>query len=124
MKEWWNTKAWPWLKANWQWVFFPVGILLLVLRLIPRGGVVTIDPTAKADGRAAEEKAKRDADAAAEKVRRDAELAAEQAALRARLEAVRAEHQAKLQKLTNTQMAEAARLEDDPEALNAFLRGL
>lgn len=123
MKEWWSTKAWPWLKANWQWIFFPVGILLLVLRLIPRG-VVTVDPTAKADGRAAAEKAKREADAAAEKARRDAELAAEQAALRARLEAVRAEHRTKLQKLTEDQMAQAASLEDDPEALNDFLRGL
>lgn len=124
MKEWWTTKAWPWIKDHWQWILFPIGILLFILRLLPRTGVVTIDPTAEADKRAREEKAKRDADAAAEKARRDAGLAEEQARLAARLAAVRQENQSKLQKLTEAQMGEAARLEDDPEALNAFLRSL
>jgi len=123
MKLWWTTKAWPWLKENWQWVLFPIGILMLIAKVLPRG-VVTIDPTAKADDRAAEEKAKRDADATAEKTRRDAELVAEQAALRARLEVVRLEHQKKLRKLTDAQMQQAAALEEDPEALNAWLRSL
>jgi hypothetical protein len=124
MKEWWTTKAWPWIKDHWQWILFPVGILMLVARLWPRPGVVTIDPTAKADERAKEEQAKRDADAAAEKARREAGLAAEQAALAARLAAVRQEHQAKLQRLTDDQMHRAAQLEDDPEALNAWLKTL
>lgn len=123
MKIWWTTKAWPWLKENWQWVLFPVGLLMLLAQLVPRR-LVTIDPTVKADGRAAAEKAKRDADAVAEKATRDAALVAEQAALRARLEAVRAEHQKKLKKLTDTQMQQAAALEEDPEALNAWLRSL
>jgi len=124
MKAWWTTTAWPWLQANWQWVLFPVGILLLVLRLLPRAGVVTIDPVAKADDRAKEEEAKRVADAAAEKTRREAELVAEQAALRTRLEAVHKEHQKTLRKLTAEQMQQAAALEEDPEALNTWLHTL
>lgn len=24
---WLHTKAWPWIKAHWQWIIFPVGIL-------------------------------------------------------------------------------------------------
>lgn len=123
MKEWWTTKAWPWLRANWQWVLFPIGILLFVLRFIPRG-VVTIDPTAKADQRAREEKARRDADAAAEKARRDTALAEEQARLASRLAEVRQANQGKLQKLTEDQMAHAAQLEEDPDALNDWLRTL
>lgn len=123
MKEWWTTKAWPWVKDHWQWILFPVGLLLLVLRFIPRG-VVTVDPTAKADERATAEKARRDAEAAEEKARRDAALQEERAALQARLETVRAEHRSKLGTLTSDQQQAAAALEEDPEALNEFLRGL
>lgn len=123
MKEWWTNKAWPWIKDHWQWILFPIGILMLLAKFLPRQ-VVTIDPTAKADERAEAEKAKREADAAAERAKREAELAAEQARLAARLAEVRREHQAKLQKLTDAQMTQAAHLEEDPEALNAFLRSL
>lgn len=53
-KAWWSDKAWPWLKANWIWVVFPFGALVLLARLFgalrPRADV--IDPTAKADARA------------------------------------------------------------------------
>jgi len=27
---WLKTKAWPWLKRNWKWVVFPIGILMAI----------------------------------------------------------------------------------------------
>ena len=107
-------KAWEWLKTHWQWVLFPIGIVLFVLgRLSTQRDVITTDPTAKADDRAK-----------AEEERRKQEQDAADAALKAHLEAVREEHREKLQALTDDQLNHAAALEDDPEALNTWLRSL
>ncbi len=112
--NWLKNTAWPWLKANWKWVLFPIGILMVLLSALSRmQGVVTIDPTAKADERAK-----------VERERREREVAEERARLRARLDEVRRENQGKLQQLNDEQVEHAARLEDDPEALNEFLRRL
>ncbi len=108
-------KIWAWLKKHWMWVLFPIGLLVVVASLLGRlrPQVITVDPTAKADERAQEERE-----------RREKELQEERDALRARLDAVRREHQYKLQQLTEGQMAHAAELENDPEALNEWLRSL
>lgn len=111
---WWRSTAFPWLKENWKWLLFPIGILLFVLGKLSSGrGVVTVDPTAEADARAREERE-----------RRDREIAAERDRLETRLAEVHAEHQAKLQQLSQDQRERAAELQQDPEALNAWLRSL
>lgn len=47
------TAVWSWLKRNWYWVVLPVGILLVLWRLLRgerRGGVVVVhDPRASTD---------------------------------------------------------------------------
>lgn len=124
MKEWWTTKAWPWLQANWRWILFPIGALLFLAELASHMNHGSPDPLFNADGRAAEEKKKRDADDSAAAAARATALAAEQEAVKVRLAAVHKEHQKTLQKLNADQMAQATTLEGDPEALNAFLRSL
>lgn len=107
-------KIWAWLKANWKWLLFPVGIALFIIGRFSRSPeLVTIDPTKKADDRAK-----------VERERREAELAAEQARLRERLDAVHRENADKLKTLTEEQMGQAAELEQDPEKLNEWLRSL
>lgn len=107
-------KAWEWVKLHWQWILFPVGIVLFVLgRVSTQRDVITTDPTAKADDRAKAE----------EEIRRQQQAAAD-AQLRAQLDAVRAEHAQKLKQLTSEQLDHAATLEDDPEALNTWLKSL
>lgn len=108
-------KAWTWLKENWKWLLFPVGITIFILGRISssRGDGGLVDPTAGADARAREERE-----------RRESELEAERARLEARLAAVHQEHQEKLQTLTEQQQERVAELQQDPEALNAWLRSL
>jgi uncharacterized membrane protein len=107
-------KCWEWLKANWKWVLFPVGILLFLAgRLTKPAEVVVVNPDGEATKREREEAA-----------RVNAELTVERDALRKRLEEVRRENQEKLVQLTEQQRTHAARLEGDPEALNAWLRSL
>ena len=95
-----------WLKKNWQWILFPVGILLLVLRLLPRRTPTTdplpIEKTAEAEKNKAVEKA-------AEK--RDEEQA----------KAV-TEHDKDVSELEDTQRRIAVKLENNPKALNDFLK--
>lgn len=106
--------AWEWVKKNWMWILFPVGIALFILgRLSRRPEVITSDPVQAADRRAREERQ-----------RREQELAAEQARLQARLDAVHAEHAEQLQQLTQEQRAEAATMSQDPDKLAAWLRSL
>jgi hypothetical protein len=107
-------KVWAWLKANWQWLLFPIGILLFVAgRFSKPTEVVTIDPDEEAEKREREEAA-----------RRESELTAERDALRTRLDKIHRENQEKLATLSEHQREHAARLEDDPEALNVWLRSL
>lgn len=108
MKEWWTTKAWPWLKANWQWIFFPVGLLLLVLELASRlrPGVVTIDPTKEADERAK-----------IEEETRERQLAAERARLAEEQKRIADEAEKEREAREKAQSAEVEALRNDPEEL-------
>jgi len=72
--NWFKDTAWPWLKANWQWVLFPIGILMFVLRAMqPKPQVEIIDPTEKADERAKIEEETRQRQLEAERARLAAE---------------------------------------------------
>jgi regulator of protease activity HflC (stomatin/prohibitin superfamily) len=108
MKEWWTTKAWPWLKANWQWVLFPIGILLLVLEVLSkmRPQVVTIDPTEKADERAK-----------IEEETRKRQLEAERARLAAEQQKIQDDAEKERQARTAAQAGEVDHLRQDPEEL-------
>lgn len=38
-------KAWAWLKLNWKWLIFPLGVLLYVVgRLSSRGNITVVSP--------------------------------------------------------------------------------
>lgn len=37
---WLTTRAWPWLKKNWKWVLFPVGILLAIATAITTASLI------------------------------------------------------------------------------------
>lgn len=108
MNEWWTTKAWPWIRGHWQWIIFPVGLLLLVLEVLSRvrPAVVTVDPTKEADERARIEEETRSKQLAAERAR----LAAEQKRI---ADAAEKERQAREQ----AQSAEVETLRNDPEEL-------
>lgn len=107
-------KIWEWLKLNWKWLLFPIGIALFILgKLSSRGGGSTIDPVVKADERAK-----------VEEDLRKTELAEESKKLQDRLTEVHTTHVEKLKVLTEEQLQQAADLEDDPEALNSWLNTL
>lgn len=108
MKEWWDTTAWPWIKANWQWIIFPVGILLFALKALSliRPTVVTVDPTKDADARAKAEAEARAKQLADERAR----LAEEQKQI---ADAAEKERQAR----EKAQSAEVDALREDPEKL-------
>lgn len=104
---WIKETAWPWLKANWQWVLFPIGLALFILRMTSRGPQVQIiDPTEKADERARIEEETRTRQVEAERQR----LAAEETAIQARADTARKATEA-------AQAAEVQQLREDPEAL-------
>lgn len=110
--NWIKETAWPWLRANWQWVLFPIGILLFVLRAMQsRPEVLISDPTEKADERAKIEEETRARALEVEYAR----LAAEEKAV---LDAAAAERVAR----ETQQAGEVDQLRQDPQALADRMR--
>lgn len=108
MKAWW-AKAWAWFKANWKWIIFPVGLLLLALEVFSRlrgPQVVTIDPTREADERAK-----------VEEETRQKQLEEERARLAGEERRIQADAEKDRQNRTDVQAGEVDRLREDPEEL-------
>lgn len=101
--------AWEWLKKNWHWVLFPVGILLVVLGYRRKAPVVA-PALVGADEVQEREDTKADAVKAQALADRDKKIAE-----------VTQQHSAVIAQLTDTQRKEADSLQEDPEKLNAFL---
>ena len=105
------VKVWTWLKANWKWLLFPVGILLFLAGWLLRPKTVVVD-SALHNAALAEDKAKAEAD------KKNAEaLAVKDAAV----QKIEAEHQATIKQLTDEQKSKVTELRDDPDALNQYL---
>ena len=103
---------WTWLKANWKWLLFPVGILLFIVgRFTARKLPVVVAPEMVG---AAEEKLKAEEDAKSKALEAEA-------AKQRRLAEIEKEHAEALKKLTDNQRSLVKALQDDPEKLNDFL---
>ena len=99
-----------WLKKNWKWILLPVGIILLVIRFLKKPPTVVSPELTEAEevARKAKEQAERNI--------RDARITKDETITglkRKRITDVKA--------LNDEQRKKVKELEDDPEALNAFL---
>lgn len=107
----WLFKAWAWLKKNWKYILFPVGILIGLATLLGRRKVVVVAPEL----------------VEAEEVRRRADQeAAVQVELAKRnrereVKRIEKEHVMTIAKLTRKQRDELEALREDPDELNSFL---
>jgi len=111
MKVWWNARALPWLKRNWQWILPPVGLVMALVRLfLPRGVTVVAPELSGAD--TVDKKAGDQATRRIEVAEVKKEVAIAQIAR---------EHREVLMNLTAEQMAKASELGEDPVALNNYL---
>lgn len=95
------TKIWGWLKRNWKWVLFPVGLLMFI------GGIIIAATSRDTDipdppdfGKEGEDLAKEIAEAAAERDRQ--------------LEELRVKNQQRLEQLDADQQKELEELKDKP----------
>lgn len=105
-------KILTWLKTNWKWLLFPVGILLFLIgRLTSRKPPVVVAPELVG---AAEEKLKAEEEAKSKALEAEADK-------KRRLVEIEKEHAEALRKLTDNQKKLVEALKDDPERLNDFL---
>jgi len=105
--------AWEWLKKNWMWLLFPLGIIIYFWgRLsVDREPPTVVSPELQQAGEKAE-KVKEELD------KKIAEAGAEK---QEKLKKLKVDHQEKIEKLTDEQADEVERLLDDPDALNTYL---
>jgi len=96
------AKVWGWLKRNWKWILFPVGLLMFIggILIAIASGNEDDDPPPPDFGKEGEELAKEIAEAAAERDRR--------------LEELRAKNQQRLEQLDLDQQKELEELKDKP----------
>lgn len=109
---WLTLKAWPWLKKNWMWVVFPIGILVFIATYRKLPDIISSETIGAGN-------VKRDADEKAEEKTEEAK--AEQ---KAALEKVKKEHAGTIAKLTRKQRDQLEELRDDPDKVNAFLKSV
>jgi hypothetical protein len=108
----WLSTAWAWIKKNWKWLLFPIGILLFVLgKASSKKNFTVVNPELTG---AEQEKLK---------AREEAEAKIQDAKEKRRVGVakVEQEHAETIDKLTDEQLARAAELKDDPEELNTYL---
>jgi hypothetical protein len=110
-KIWWSSKALPWLKKNWKWVVFPIGILLLLANR-SRG------PQASSELAGAAK--------AAEKINKKAEVKAAEAAadLEEGVADAVEEHDEVVLDLIEETKKNTDEIRKDPEKVNKFLKGV
>lgn len=108
---WWTTKAWPWLKKYWQWILFPVGILVLVLTY--RGP----KPKLKSSELLDHAKVKKDIEK-----RTAGQLVEAKEEKAKKLAEVEKEHAGTVAKLTSEQRSKMKELREDPDKVNEFLK--
>ncbi len=108
------TKVWEWLKKYWMWIFFPIGLLFVVVRFLP---LLKKSPAVLAPELVG-------ASETADNERMIAEAKAKEAAkVRAQeLEAVETKHGQAVKEVVDKQRAESDSLQEDLEQLNAYLK--
>lgn len=109
----WLGKAWEWIKRNWKYILFPLGIVLGILALISklRGPGQVVSPLG-----AQAEKERQKAQAEADKKAKEAEAARQK-----KVQELEQEHADTLKKLTDDQKKQVEELREDPDKLNSFL---
>jgi hypothetical protein len=109
---WWTLKALPWLKRNWKWLLFPIGIIAFIGGFLLRRRrpdvvapelVGAAETALKANDKAEEERE----EAREEKDEKIAEI--------------EKEHATTVAKLTRKQRDDVEELKDDPDKLNDYL---
>lgn len=111
MKTWWNQKAIPWLKKYGPWIIFPLGVLLVVAKVL--GGRKTTVVSSELLGAAEVSN-----EASAEEARKAAESKRE---LEEVLAKVDAEHAAAIDEQIEGINAQVDELLDSPDDLNKHL---
>jgi predicted negative regulator of RcsB-dependent stress response len=108
------TKIKSWLKKNWKWLLFPIGVALYVVGYFSRTKLNVV-PSEVAGAAVVKD----DADSKAEA----AKVKAEEVRLE-ELVKVEKDHAATIDKLTDDQKEKAKELKGDPAKLNEFLLGI
>jgi Skp family chaperone for outer membrane proteins len=108
---WLKEKAWPWLKANWKWLLFPIGILVFIAGYTSKSkiGTVSSELLGAAEDRKVIE-GRTAGQIVEEKQVRDEKLAK-----------IEKEHSATVSKLTRAQRDQMEKLRNDPDKVNEFL---
>lgn len=107
----WLGKVWAWLKKNWKYILFPIGILVAIFTLLGKRKQNVVAPELVG----AEEKkikARRKADKKLKKADEERTVT---------LEEVEKEHSTTIAKLTRAQRDKVKELKEDPDELNSFL---
>jgi hypothetical protein len=112
VKEWWNNKALPWLQKNWKWIVLPVGLLMLVGRVLSERKTTVV--SSELSGAAEVEKKADQVMETQVAVAKATEVAQVDAAGEARERAMRA--------LTGEERTKVNELVGDPVALNEYLK--
>lgn len=110
--EWLTTKAWPWLKKNWKWLLFPIGILVFIAGYTSKSRIGTVSSELLG---AAEDKAVIEG-------RTAGQIIEEKAARDEKIAKLEKEHSATVAKLTRAQRDQMQKIRNDPDKVNEFLK--
>lgn len=105
-------KVWEWLKRNWKYILFPVGILLALFAYRRRPDVIA---PRLLEAEEARKKAAEEAEKKIQKAREERDK---------RIEEIEKEHSSTVSKLTDEQRSRLEELREDPDELNSFLLGV
>lgn len=112
----WLTVAWLWVKRNWKWVVLPIGLLILLFRVLSAFKKPTpIVDSALAEHQEEKEKIEAEADAA----RADAGRA-----VAGQLSGIEARHEASVGELNRGTVQEVEEVRGDPDKTNDFLKSV
>lgn len=108
----WLLKAWEWTKRNWKWLLFPIGILIYIAgRARPR------DITMVSPELIGHSEVERELNAEADAKKQVVEKKTEE-----QLAGIEAQREASLAAEQQQQLDAAAAIENDPQAVNDFLK--
>lgn len=102
-------KAWTWVKANWKWILFPVGLLLLFLALNRKK---TVGSTSLLEAGEVKDDAREEANKRIEEAGQEREK---------KIQQIEEDHADTIAKLTEAQKGRVEELRGDPDELNSFL---
>jgi len=106
-------RIWAWVKRYWQYLLFPVGIVVGIISMLSRRtGPISPSPSEL-------DEAEKEKEVIEEEARRQTEEAEKERA--AKVEEVKKAHKETIDRLTKEQEEKVGELLSDPQALNDFL---